>query len=683
MPADLRFLKFRQDYTTSEHLLTLEDLSVRNAAVTSAGFASMSEALGEQAWAIESGFDALSDAIYDLRASVEDGFRGLYEVVTWGVARLCWEHEQDREIYRQQLDVLRHPLGTQALEHREWAEKHIRNHHWPEAVAELEATLADSPYDFLAHLQLAQIWWYRHHELGEPEGAWDRAIEHFRLASRYSDTAEASEQQLYYACLAYAHLALLYRLDAQTFDERFAASMATALESGERAVALGKDVPLALVEYVLDCLLVGDEPRARRATLAAAAHDEELLLALESSPDLVERADVAAAVAQWRAEHAGLLETARTIAGAGTLLVQGYVPELAPQSAAVAALPPDLTGRGTKPATTVREAMDRLNDLLVSAGNRLHTHTQTAQQTQNQAAGYLQRLQYNRNAKITHIHDLVTQRAPAPTWGCMIPTLALAALVVFGLAEGFALGGLSGRLPAKKTYHFTGNGLDLAFEVHPSDDINGGDFVQEDNSGYPVQPEGQYDLMTTKLAELLVSDAKAGDGSHGRFDFSEAQLHTFEGRFRDQMSNNQANRFTTSDLNEALQSSAARFTWSPGPGEMTQDQLMAWVRTAGVLSVALLVGLVWLQIARGQRRELRARLAQAAAQQAEVPGLEASLREAEVRLTSARTETQRLERLEKEFNGAATKIQWAAGDVLRQAWDVAERYRTEQTSPGN
>jgi tetratricopeptide (TPR) repeat protein len=181
LAPDSRFLKFRDSYTSHEHALDLYDAMRTHTAISAAGHAATVEGLQRlsgqldgMTWAIEAGFDLIAGEIVELRKDVREGFRGMQEAFAWGIARLCWEQEQNRAVYRQILDVLQHPLQTQALELRRRAERAIANKWWDDAASDLQAALENNRYDYLAHLQLARVMWFEY-------GQWDPAMEQFEL----------------------------------------------------------------------------------------------------------------------------------------------------------------------------------------------------------------------------------------------------------------------------------------------------------------------------------------------------------------------------------------------------------------------------------------------------------------------------------------------------------------------
>ena len=305
--GDLRFIKFRENYTTNEHLMDVTDglrgIGAINAvgfsAVTS-GLAHLDSSVGDLRWATEQGFDRMSEHLAGLQASVEVGFEGMQQVMTWGFARLCWEHEQDREVYRETLDVLRHPLTTQGLELRERAEQAIANHWWDEARDDLQAAIENNRYDYLAHSQLARIMFL---EYGDTKGA----LEHFGLAAKYADKRDASDAERYYAVVALSHVCLIWRLEVTIAGPEATAAPDRALQASRRAYELLPELQLALQEHVLALLLNGRDQQAASVMMDAILADEETILRLNSSPEVRDSVPFHRVTQQWRsavANHA-------------------------------------------------------------------------------------------------------------------------------------------------------------------------------------------------------------------------------------------------------------------------------------------------------------------------------------------------------------------------------------------
>jgi tetratricopeptide (TPR) repeat protein len=325
LAPDSRFLKFRENFTTREHFLEVEDLLRTQTALHGAGYAAtvssihgmaaattsamdrVGDQLSDVSWAIEEGLDALSGQIGGLRQGIEDGFHGVQEVFSWGMARLCWEHEQSRAVYREILDLLQHPLQTQALELRRRAERATSNGWWPEAATDLEAALANNPYDYLAQLQLARVQWFEF-------GHWEPAISHFELAAKYADSNDADDNQRYYAALAYCHVSLLWRMDAETQKGNPSASLEKAAAAAARAQTVTPTLPLALQECVLSLLALGNEGGARGALEAAFRADEGLLLAVERNVEMARHPLVTSFATEWRERHGDLGRAVRQLA---------------------------------------------------------------------------------------------------------------------------------------------------------------------------------------------------------------------------------------------------------------------------------------------------------------------------------------------------------------------------------
>ncbi len=303
MVGDSRWLKFRDQYTTQEHLMCVYDAVRGNAAVTAAGLHMVHEDLQGIGQGLAAGFEGMqwslegmSDQLAGLQDEVRDGFRGMNELISWGLARLCWEHEQDREIYRQMLHVLENPLETQSLELRRRAERAVRNQRWEEAANDLREAIRNNPYDYLAHLQLARISFFEF-------GHWEAAVQEAGLAARFADSRDADDRQKYYAALAYCHLSLLWRMDDEADPERRPSSRQKAYEASIRARMLQPNMGLAFCEQVVNAIALGKELEAWSTIDSRLSEDEGSLLSLEQSPDLRAAPLVQEFVERWKDSH--------------------------------------------------------------------------------------------------------------------------------------------------------------------------------------------------------------------------------------------------------------------------------------------------------------------------------------------------------------------------------------------
>ncbi|MEI6502524.1 MAG: hypothetical protein WCP21_16060, partial [Armatimonadota bacterium] len=110
---DARWIKFRSEYTLQEHAMDAVD-SVNRGNRELGGIrselAASSEARGREAravseglWATESALYGVQDEIAGLRDDLRNGFMGMAKLFDWGISRLGWEHEQDRQVYRELL----------------------------------------------------------------------------------------------------------------------------------------------------------------------------------------------------------------------------------------------------------------------------------------------------------------------------------------------------------------------------------------------------------------------------------------------------------------------------------------------------------------------------------------------------------------------------------------------------
>lgn len=305
---DARWLKFRSEYTPEELAMDIDDSVNRGNRQVGRIPSDQTEALdrvgrsiSDGTWATESALYGVQDEISGLRDDVRNGFMGMAQFFSWGISRLCWEHEQDRQVYRELLDVMRHPQRTQAEEHWENARKDMANKRWPEAIDELKETIQDDRRHYLAHFHLGHIIFFRQ-ELSDP------AIEQFELAARYADEIDASESQRYWAALAYAHMALLYRLYGETSDFGQQEWLEKARSAATRAMELVPTLPPALHEAVLTNILLGDEAAARKIMEKAVRQDERLLLGLERNPQLMVQQPVGEFVQRWRGRSSGLAD---------------------------------------------------------------------------------------------------------------------------------------------------------------------------------------------------------------------------------------------------------------------------------------------------------------------------------------------------------------------------------------
>ena len=358
IPAgDRRWLKFQSEYTTNEHLMTLYDGIKAHAAIDARGWDMMDERLGgidrgisDLSFATEQGFAILADQMGSLEQAVTDGFRGMQETFTWGIARICWEHEQDRQIYRDILAAMLRKHQTDSLAYRQDGEKATQNAWWDEAVTDLSKATELYRYDYLAHLQLARVLWFQKHQ-------WEPALEHFELAAKYADTVDADDDQRYYAAVAYCHASLLWRLDAETNIENGAATMEKALSASARAYTLAGTLAVALQEHVLNLLRSAEAGTARRVMDEAVTRDDKLLVFLETSPDLADFDVVRRFVEDWRASRSTAVRDAVRIAEDAERLLTEYSLDATGSRQANLLLSRHAAGPGSTPMTALGEAM--------------------------------------------------------------------------------------------------------------------------------------------------------------------------------------------------------------------------------------------------------------------------------------------------------------------------------------
>ena len=371
--GDRRWLKFQSEYTTNEHLMTLYDGIKAHAAIDARGWSMMDERLGgidrgisDLSFATEQGFAILADQLGSLEQAVTDGFRGLQETFTWGIARICWEHEQDRQVYQNILAAMLRKHQTDSLAYRQDGEKATQNEWWEDAVTDLSKATELYRYDYLAHLQLARVLWFQKHE-------WEPALEHFELAAKYADTVDADDDQRYYAAVAYSHVSLLRRLDAETNQADRAASMEKALSASSRASALAGTLAVALQEHLLNLLKSAEAGAARRVMDEAVGRDDKLLVFLETSPDLASFEVVRKFVQEWRASRSTVVRDAVRIAEDAERLLREFSLESAQCRRASVLLESNRTGSGSTPVSAVREAMSLVKASLSAAEEVLKT----------------------------------------------------------------------------------------------------------------------------------------------------------------------------------------------------------------------------------------------------------------------------------------------------------------------
>lgn len=366
LSPDSRFLKFRADYTLAEHALSLHEQFDTHATTLSDALEHVARNQRDQQWAIESCFDVLADEIGGLRQEVREGFHGMAKLFNWGLERICWEHEQDRQLYRETIDVLRHPLRTQAEEHWEHACSDIENHRWEYAVDALCKTIEFHPRHYLAQFQLGHILFFRFGQSGP-------ALHHFEQAALFADEVGADAEQQHWAALAYSHISLLQRLSvdvaANAHDD---ACLQKALEAARRAYSLSPTLPPALSEMVLTCLLLGKNEQAHRAMASAVAMDERLLLGLRNNGDLASFPEVAAFVAAWRSAvvHQGHV-LADALSALRRLITANSLPDALARSVQAATNQAVRACASDTPRTTFHSCLSSVDDILTDAVNTM------------------------------------------------------------------------------------------------------------------------------------------------------------------------------------------------------------------------------------------------------------------------------------------------------------------------
>jgi tetratricopeptide (TPR) repeat protein len=229
----------------------------------------------------------------EMRQDIREGFRHMEEAFAWGLARVCWEHEQDRELYRQILTALQQPLETQALELRRRAERAIQNGWWEDAVEDLRAALQHNRYDYLAHLQLGRILWFEF-------GMWQAALDAFGLGARYADVRGGTDAERYYAALAHTHISLLWRMGADASRDRTEECPPRALQAAVRAVELCSDLAAAVIEHLTVLLLLGRDREAEASMKRLLLEKEALFWGLGQNPDTAGHGGVVAMLGDWQ-----------------------------------------------------------------------------------------------------------------------------------------------------------------------------------------------------------------------------------------------------------------------------------------------------------------------------------------------------------------------------------------------
>jgi len=311
MAPEAPYLKFKEDYTTNEHLVGLhrdlmsvgqvnvvgfqaihQDLR-RAAEVNAAGLDSVSQGLTgvsqglehvagqiqDVGWAIEQGFTEMARTQAQVAQVTREGFQSLSNTFHWGLARIAHEMELDREVYQDIRRGILYPSATQGLEFRERAETALENGWWEDAVRDLERAVAENPIDFLAHYHLGHVLWFRY-------GQWQAALDEFAAAARYADTKKAEGNQKYYAALAYVHLSLLWRMRAETEPADADAANRRGYAASRRAVELKPDFMIARLEHALNCMRAGVAEEAFRLIDEDARLDKRRLSAYLMNPDL-------------------------------------------------------------------------------------------------------------------------------------------------------------------------------------------------------------------------------------------------------------------------------------------------------------------------------------------------------------------------------------------------------------
>jgi len=328
LQPDSRFLRFRQSYTTNEHLMSVfesaEALRGQVGSMTrevASGLSDVSSGLSSMNWAVENGFAEMSYQLGSMGLAIEEGFRGLGSLFSWGLARICWQMEQNRAVYRDILTTLQTPLATVGLELRKRAETAVKNGWWDEAASDLSDSLENNRYDFLAHLQLGRVLWFQY-------GQWQPAMGQFELAAKYGDAADAGKEQRYYAALAYIHMSLLWRMDGS--EE----SLSQALSASARAWELALNVDPVIIEHVLLLCLHKRSNQAKAVMHGAFFMQEERATAFPHHPDLKVFPEVAAARDAWMAHYKPILAEARDLETRARSLSESH--QVAPGRPAVA-----------------------------------------------------------------------------------------------------------------------------------------------------------------------------------------------------------------------------------------------------------------------------------------------------------------------------------------------------------
>jgi hypothetical protein len=368
---DARWVRFEESYTTREHLMRLYQ-GLRGHAVADATdwqkleaeLAALPEEVDDGSWPIERGFQAIVARLPHLAPAAGEGFAGMRQTFSWGLVRLGWQGEADRQEYQDILAAMLKDHRSDSLPYRQDGERAITNGWWADAVVDLSRAVELYRYDYLAHLQLARVMWFEQHD-------WPSALQHFGLAAKYADTTDASEPQRYYATLAYAHISLLHRLEVLSGPENSVAANRQALAASDRALQLVLTLSLAFQEQILNLLQAADTEDARRTMEAAVSADENLLVFLEHGPDLADLEVVSTFVKDWRDTRAEVLQSAIDIAEQARKVVSEYALDITQTQQVLLNLRRHASSTEVTPTTVAHEAVRSVAEALTAAEKTL------------------------------------------------------------------------------------------------------------------------------------------------------------------------------------------------------------------------------------------------------------------------------------------------------------------------
>ena len=143
---------------------------------------------------------------------VEQGIYGLQATFEWGISEVVWQIEQNREVLKNILEVLKAPLDTQAEEYKKRGEYAYSNGLFDDAIEEFLESEKRNKFDFSIYISIGMIYIFQ--KINR-----EKALEFFEKAVKY-----AKPKSTYHASFALLHAALIYRdLDQLSKAERLTA----------------------------------------------------------------------------------------------------------------------------------------------------------------------------------------------------------------------------------------------------------------------------------------------------------------------------------------------------------------------------------------------------------------------------------------------------------------------------